>query len=65
MLTNWELWAVADATLKAHGDQAPIFVATRIGALTLAGDAHGVLAWQEIARRMVKLSAVRPPDLAC
>jgi hypothetical protein len=56
---------VADATLKAHGDQAPIFVATRIGALTLAGDAHGVLAWQEIARRMVKLSAVRPPDLAC
>jgi hypothetical protein len=65
LLSDWELWAVADATLKSHGAEAPLFVATRIGALALANDADGVTAWLEIARRMTKLSAVPPPDIAC
>jgi hypothetical protein len=64
LLSDWELWAVADATLKSLGVEAPVFVATRIGALALAGDADGVAAWREVARRMDQLSAVPPPDLA-
>jgi hypothetical protein len=59
LLTEWELWAVADATLKLHRERAPLFVATRIGALAAEGDVEGVAAWQAIARRMGALSA--PP----
>jgi hypothetical protein len=57
LLTDWELWAVADATLKRHGDRAPI------GALATEGDADGVAAWQAIARRMAALSSPPPERL--
>lgn len=63
MLTEWELWAVADATLKLHGDRAPVFVAERIGALAMAGDADGVAAWQAMAHRIVALRAP-PPQIS-
>lgn len=56
MLSDWELWAVASATIEQHGDEAPVFVASQIGALAMAGDPAGVSAWQEIARRMVQLT---------
>lgn len=61
MLSDWELWAVAKATTNQHGSNAPLFVATRIGALAVAGDAAGVAAWVEIARRMDQLRA-EPPN---
>jgi len=60
LLSEWELWAVADAAMKRHGERAPLFVAARIGALTAEGDARGVAAWQAVARRMEALSA--PPS---
>jgi len=63
VLTEWELWAAADATLKLHGEDAPLFVAERIGALAAEGDSEGVAAWQAIARRMGKLSASPPGAL--
>lgn len=63
MLTEWELWAAAEATLKLRGERAPAFVATRIGALAAEGDAEGVAAWQAIARRMAALSASPPSRL--
>ena len=63
MLTEWELWAVADSTLKRRGARAPVFVAERIGALAAAGDADGVAAWQAIARRIVALGAP-PPQIS-
>jgi hypothetical protein len=62
LLTEWELRAVADATLKLHGARAPLFVATRIGSLAAEGDADGVAAWQAIARRMGTLSVLPPRD---
>ena len=55
MLTEWELWAVATQTLRQHGEQAPLFVAERIGALVLAGDSAGVATWGAIAARMAQL----------
>lgn len=61
MLTDWELWAVANHVLCAHRDQTPRFVAERIGALALAGDADGVATWKEIARRMVQLEPTDQP----
>lgn len=54
------IWACALAVEREHGTHAPLFVAERIGALALAGDAAGVQMWQAIAAR---LDAVRaPPD---
>jgi hypothetical protein len=55
--TERELWAMANMVLEQHGERAPLFVAERLGALALAGDAAGVAAWQAIARRVAALSA--------
>jgi hypothetical protein len=63
LLTDWEFWAVANAVLGLHGEQAPLFVAGRIEALAAEGDPAGVAAWQAIARRMTALSAPPPERL--
>ena len=47
MLSDWELWASAAAVEKKHGARAPVFVAERIGALALAGDAAAVETWTD------------------
>ena len=60
MLSDWELWACANQVLKTHGEQAPFHVAEQIGAQVLAGDADGISAWQEIARRIAHLSGLTP-----
>jgi hypothetical protein len=54
-LTDRELWAVANETIRQHGHRAPRFVAERIGALVLKGDVEGVATRQEVARRVVQL----------
>ncbi len=59
MLTeDRHLWACALAVEKQHGADAPLFVATRIGALALAGDQAGVERWKAIA---AKLDALAQP----
>ena len=64
MLTDWELWAVADTVIRQHGDSVARRVAERIAALALAGDRDGVTAWRQIADRVAKLTAAPParPD---
>lgn len=49
------LWACALAIERQHGARAPVFVAERIGALALAGDAAGVDRWKAIATRTAQL----------
>jgi hypothetical protein len=56
MLSEWELWAVANETMRQHGEQAPLFVAERVGALALAGDAAGVATWKAVATRVAQLT---------
>lgn len=63
MLTDWELWAVANAVLNQHGDQARQFVTGRIEALAAEGDEGGVTAWQAIGRRMAILAGPPPGRL--
>lgn len=46
------VWACAIEVERQHGDRAPVFVAERIGALALAGDAAGVEMWKAIAARL-------------
>lgn len=41
--------------LRHHGAGAHVFVAERIGALALAGDAAGIRRWKEIAARLQQL----------
>ena len=43
--------------LRQHGEDALTFVADRLGALALAGDAAGVATWKAIAARMQELGA--------
>lgn len=52
-------WAEALAIERLHGDDAPRWVAERIGALALAGDTDGMERFREIARRMERLLIAR------
>ena len=61
-LTDRELWACALEVEKARGDQAPRWIAERIGALALSGGAAGVATWRAIAGR---LDHVRRRDAPC
>ena len=54
-LSDRELWACAIKVETTHGQQAPRFIAERIGALALAGDAAGVATWRAIAVRVDQL----------
>ncbi|MGN6373954.1 MAG: DUF6961 family protein [Sphingomonas sp.] len=47
-----ERWAEVLAVEHQHGENAPQFIAGRIGALALAGDMEGVRRWREIASRL-------------
>jgi len=51
------IWACALAVEKQHGSEAPLFIAERIGALALQGDAEGVAMWTAIAGRLDALRA--------
>jgi hypothetical protein len=52
-----ERFAEALAVEHYHGDQAPAFIAERIGALAAAGDQAGVQRWREIADRYDQLQS--------
>lgn len=52
MTPERELWACALLVERQHGDDAPAFIASRIGALSLAGDAAGVERWKAIAEKL-------------
>lgn len=55
MTPEQERWAEASAILRIHQDRARVFVAERIGALALAGDAAGIERWKEIAAKLQQL----------
>lgn len=55
MTSEHERWAEALQVERQHGDEAPVFVATRIGVLAAVGDEAGVQRWREIAARLDQL----------
>jgi hypothetical protein len=55
MTSDQERWAEALAVERQHGNNAPGFIAERIGALALAGDMGGVERWREIATKLDQL----------
>jgi len=60
ILSDKESWACTTHVLKTHGDDAPRFVAERMGALALEGDAEGIATWKAIARRLSELTNLTP-----
>ena len=60
-ISDHEIWACALHIMKLHGDDAPVYIAERIGALALAGDIAGVATWQRIAGRVHQLRS--PSDV--
>ena len=57
MTRDQELWGVASLMLNRYGQNAPVNVAERLGALAMAGETEGVAMWQEFARRLCALMA--------
>ena len=55
MTPDQERWAEALMVLRQHGDFARVFVAERIGALAVQGDAAGIRRWKEIAAKLHQL----------
>jgi len=51
-----ERFAEVLAVERRYGARAPQFVATRVGALAIAGDMPGVARWQAIAAKLELLS---------
>lgn len=62
MTLDEERWAEALAVERQHGEDAPRYIAERIGALAPAGDMEGVNRWREIASRLdaMQHSSERP-----
>ena len=63
MLTEWELWAVADTVIRQHGQDVEGFIAKQIDALELRGDQDGISAWRQIGQRVAQLTAEPPARL--
>lgn len=61
MISDWEVWSCAQAMLNRHGDQAPLKIAERIGALALDGDEQGVATWRRIAGAADELRKTEAP----
>ena len=59
MTPDRERWAEALTIMRQRGADAPLWVATRIGALAAAGDAAGVSRFREIAGLMEQVLANR------
>lgn len=49
------MWGAALTMLRNHGDEAPVKIAERIGALALKGDDLGVAMWRGIAAKLNQL----------
>ena len=62
MTPDQERWAEALAIERLHGDRAPVWIAERIGALALAGDAAGVERFRQIAEQLGELRHARGGD---
>jgi hypothetical protein len=57
ILSDWELWACANETLKQHGEDAPIFAAMRADKLLEETDLDGHRNWLLIIDRIEQLLA--------
>jgi len=55
MLTDWELWAVANKVLEQHGEDVGAFLQERIETLGEAGDLDGVETWLAVAQRILAM----------
>lgn len=50
ILTDWELWACANESIRQHGADAPIFAAMRADELLGEGDLDGAQNWRLIVQ---------------
>ena len=53
-----EIWAAALHVERQHSEDAPRFIAERIGALAIAGDIEGVATWKAIATKLAQARAL-------
>lgn len=58
MTRDQEHWAEALQVEKQHGDNAALFIVSRLEALVAANDAAGMRRWADIALRYLELVGV-------
>ena len=62
MLTDWELWAVANKVLDQHGENVGAFLQERIETLGEQDDTEGVATWLAIIQHVRKLVKIGPDE---
>ncbi|PWG03505.1 DUF6961 family protein [Sphingosinicella humi] len=63
MLSDWEIWACANETVRQHGAAATVFAVTRADELERQGDQAGARTWRLIGARIKELLGPPPGDL--
>lgn len=57
-LDDKEIWAAALHVERQYREDAPLFIAERIGAMAIAGDIKGVATWKAIATKLAQARAL-------
>jgi len=57
VLSDWELWAVANRLMQEHGDTAAGVASLKAAELESQGDARGKAVWTAIAERINRLNS--------
>jgi hypothetical protein len=57
VLSEWELWAIANFVIEQHCDHARAHAIEQLEALATADDTNGVAAWPAILDRIEQLQA--------
>ena len=64
MTRDQELWAPALWVERNKGADGAVFVSEQIGRASLAGNAHALVLWREVARRLEALIGGETPPCA-
>lgn len=59
-ISQWELWAVANMMVSAHGEDAEAEVNRRVESARTSGDTAGETVWRGVQGKVAELRAERP-----
>lgn len=57
MLSDWELWAVANRLMQEHGDTAAGVASLKATEMEAQGDERGKAVWMAVAERINRLNS--------
>jgi hypothetical protein len=57
MLSDWELWAVANRMVADHGEEAALAVALKVDEMIERSDLDGEKVWRAVLKRVEEFEA--------